>query len=120
MIVIPLPLPPEQLHSNGRTRSHGWRASLVRKARGEAKLVAGQYRPRVPYEAVTIQPTFYLHRKRDGDGLNAWLKPYLDGIADAKIVANDSGVTLLPPIQVTGKKQSPRVVLTITERKDEA
>lgn len=103
-LTIDLPLPPEVIHPNGRTRSYHKRARLLKAARGWANMAARCVSADgLPWDRATVQAYFTLPRKRDGDGLNAWLKPYLDGLQDAGIVQNDSGVTLLPPIQETGK-----------------
>src|SRR5262245_46359261 len=103
-MTITFPLPPQVLHPNGRTRNHRYRSAMVKKTRKEAAFVARMQRPPRPYVKATVQATFYMPRRRDGDGLNAWIKPILDGLQDAGIVANDSGITLLPPEQVTGAK----------------
>lgn len=114
MITVTLPLPPEILHPNGRTRSHGYRASMVRKARGEARLIGQQAANGAPLLKAAIRSTWYMPRRRDEDGLLAWLKPYIDGLCDAGLIKNDSGVTLLPPTQITGAAgQERKVVLTI-------
>lgn len=102
---ITLPLPSRVIHPNGRTRRHGYRAALVRKARGEACFVGRMHpdRPLLPFDLLTVRATFYVARRHDGDNLNAWIKPYLDGLADAGWVVNDRRLTLLPPEQVVGK-----------------
>lgn len=111
---VTLPLPPDVLHPNARTRNYRYRAAMVKKARDESRFLAGRaWNGRSPLPAATVKATFYMPRRRDGDGLNSWLKPYLDGLADAGIVANDSAFTLLPPSQVTGKDAGRKVVLRI-------
>lgn len=115
MISITLPLPDKTLHPNGRTRSWQKKARLTKKARGEAAMVARQSAPKRPYRAATVQATFHLQRRMDSDNLNAWLKPYLDGMQGI-VYGNDNTVTLLPPSQLTGKQADGRkVVLIITE-----
>lgn len=87
----------------------------MREARGMAAAVARQYKPYTcPFERATIRATFYLARKRDDDGLIAWLKPFRDGLADAGIVRNDSAFTMLPIEQITGKTMNKRVILIIS------
>ena len=113
MIELTLPLPPNVLHPNGRTRNVKWRASLVKKARSEAALVARMQAPAVPFKRAKVHATFYHPRERDDDGLIAWLKSYLDGLQDAGIIENDRGFTLLPPVQIMGKER--KVVLRIEE-----
>lgn len=113
-VTLTLPVPAEVLHPNAR--SH-WasKARATKKRRHEVATVAAAYRtPCMPWKAATIQATFYLPRRRDGDGLNSWLKATIDGLADAGYVKNDSAFTLLPPLQVTGKEVDFRLVLEIT------
>lgn len=114
-ITLTLPLPPEVLHPNGRTKKHGYRAAMVRKTREESCWVA---RHRVlstcPWDKASVQLVYYMPRRRDEDGLIAWAKSSQDGIADAGIIANDSGFTVLPPQQVTGKKAGRKLVVIIT------
>lgn len=112
-IHITLPLPPEQLHPNGRTRNHGYRAALVRRARGEACMVAKGFT--FQCELASVHATFYMPRRRDEDGLAAWLKSYLDGFQDAGIVTNDSAFSAIGVSQVTGKEADGerKVILTI-------
>lgn len=105
---ISLPLPHERLHPNAsRGRSLGYRASLVRGQRGTAKLsalhaLAG--RPAPLWKAATCRATFYLQRRRDEDGLIAWLKSTLDGLQDAGIVCNDSRLRAPTVEQITGRQ----------------
>ncbi len=112
-MILTFPLPPEVLHPNGRTQKPMYRAKMVSKTRGESAFVARQHAPPQPFATATVQATFYLPRRRDGDGLNAWIKAVLDGLQDAGIVVNDSGITLLPPLQVTGKNVDRRLELRI-------
>lgn len=102
-MILVLPLPPEVLHPNGRTRNHNYRAAMVRKTRGETALVARMApdKPSEPWKAVTIQATFHLEHDRDGDGLNGWIKAVIDGLQGI-VIKNDRGVTLLPPLKVVG------------------
>lgn len=113
-ITIELPLPNNVIHPNGRTRNYGYRATLIRKARAEAGIVAKLAKVEsCPWEVATVHPTFYMARSRDEDGLYSWLKPYLDGIADAGIVVNDSVFRQGAIEQVTGKNVDRKVVLRI-------
>jgi Holliday junction resolvase RusA-like endonuclease len=107
-ITIELPMPPKQLHPNAR--SH-WRAKLKPKAqqRQQAYLAAldalrGAVSPR--WESAKIHATYWLGsrgKKHDADNLIAWLKATVDGLQDAGILADDSGLTWLPPDQIYGK-----------------
>lgn len=103
---IDLPLPPKEVHPNARCH---WRpkAAATKRQRSAAAILARQATQFAcygfPWKAATVQATFYLPRSRDRDGLNSWLKASLDGLQDAGVIANDSGLTPLPPVQVTGK-----------------
>lgn len=118
--MIDLPLPHKVLHPNGRTRNHRWKAVVVAKARGDAKLagIAARYdaHQRHPFKRATFSATFYVHHHQgmDEDGLVAWIKPYRDGLADAGIVENDRGFTNGPHVLVKGDKH-PRVEIVIEE-----
>lgn len=120
---IELPLPPKILHPNGRTRNYGYRAAMVKKHRAlcrDLMIVGFAFnRDFDSWKRVKVLATFYLKRRQDGDNLNAWIKCAIDAMQDANYVRNDSGVTLLPPEQVTGAKERPRVVLTITPNHSE-
>jgi len=113
-IILELPLPPKALHPNSRPH---WRtkAEAVKRARRDARLVAGPQRPSAPFARATVQATFYVARRNDTDNLAAWLKSYLDGLQDGGIVANDRDLTVLPPFQTIGVPAAQqRVVLEIT------
>lgn len=115
MLVIDLPLPHKILHPNGRTRSYRWRGAVVRNARDCAGIY-GKYHCRETYRAATVHMEFHMPRKRDNDGLIAWVKPYLDGFQDAGIVKNDSAFTIGEVTQVTGKDAGQFVRFRIEER----
>ena len=114
MIELHMPLPPAGLHPNSR---QCWQAKarLVRKARREAGIIAIQLRPDRPFERATVEAEFFLPRRRDLDGLVAWLKAYLDGLQDGGILANDSGIVSLTATQTTGRAAGRKLVLRITE-----
>lgn len=123
---IELPIPP--LATRPNATGHWTKlSSAVKKQRADAATVAaivlrGITPPR--WKRATVQATFYRHhknaRRTDEDNLIAWLKASFDGLQDSGIVANDSGLTHLPPKQVLGKEAGgeSRVVLVITERKE--
>jgi hypothetical protein len=104
--VVDLPLPHRVLHPNGRTRKYGWRAKLVKEHRELACLLARSQAPKQPWGKAKYRVTFSLPRKQDEDNLGAWLKSYLDGIQDAGIVENDSGLTRDSLVILSGKKQT--------------
>lgn len=115
-LVLDLPLPPRALHPNARTF---WAAKArhTKQARDEARLVAliGK-KHRQPWSAATVrcQFTFRDKRSRDKDNLLGWLKAYFDGIADAGVVANDSGLTHLP-VEIMPPNQRAGVRIIIAE-----
>lgn len=113
-IVIELPLPAAGLHPNARVC---WqqKARLTKAARYDAGLVARAQRPAKPFKTATVQMTFYMPRRRDQDGLVAWVKAIFDGLQDGGIIANDSGLTVLPPKQVTGTAAGRKLVMEIEE-----
>ena len=116
-IILTLPLPPAGLHPNAKHRHH-WQAKarLAKMCRYQTALVAKQQAPEQPWKRCLIIPEFYMPRRRDFDGLVAWLKATIDGLQDGGIVSNDSGVQVGGPIQHTGKAAGRKLVLTITER----
>ena len=105
-IVIDLPLPHRVLHPNGRTRAYGWKAKLVREHRAMACMVARGHAPKKPWVWARYRVTFDLPRKQDEDNLLASVKSYLDGLQDAGIVANDSGLRCESVTIRSGKKQT--------------
>lgn len=114
-IVLLLPLPSKALSPNARVH-WGALARAKRIYRSTAWALALEYtacrRPR--HARATVQATFYHRtaRRRDGDNLLASLKAAFDGIAEAGIVANDSGMTHLPVIQKIDARR-PRVEIVI-------
>lgn len=67
------------------------------------------------WKKASVQAVYHFkrHRDRDHDGLIDWLKAYLDGMADARLIVNDCGLTHLPPEIVEGSTD-PRVELHVT------
>lgn len=121
-LTIALPLPPEVLHPNGRTKNHRWRASEVKKYRNACSLSASgtlwEQRLSAPiWKSAEVQCTFYMPRRRDADGLLSWMKAGFDGL-QGTVIENDSGFVHLPPVQITGKaaKGERKVVLVIKPR----
>lgn len=112
-VTVTLPLPAKCLSPNARVH---WakKAKATKNARFMAYIaLAMPYPPR--WERATLGMTFYWPTKaaHDDDNAAASCKAYRDGIADAGIVANDRGISTLPPVMLHDKK-NPRVVLTIT------
>lgn len=92
---IILPWPVRALSPNGRCH---WSAKnrAVQKARLDGFLASTDAMRRCGWKkvnAATVRATFRFVKpnRRDGDNHLAMLKPYLDGFADAGVIANDSG-----------------------------
>lgn len=115
-IRITLPLPPKELHPNTRVHWRG-KAKATKAYRllawATAKWAAGGKSPPRWRKAET-RAVFYFatNRRRDEDGCSASLKPAWDGIADAGIVTNDSGLTHHPP-ELCLDPANPRVELEL-------
>lgn len=114
-IKIVLPLPFKELSPNARCH---WaaKAKSVKNYRliawGQSKLeLPKRHKPWMEAEA---QATFYhkSSRKRDRDNALASLKSAFDGIADAKVIRDDSGLTHKPVVFAVDKS-NPRVVIVI-------
>jgi hypothetical protein len=61
---------------------------------------------------VTARFFFRTRRRRDRDNLLASLKPAFGGIADARVVANDSGMIHMPVEQYVDRTD-PRVEIVV-------
>ena len=70
-------------------------AKAKREAKDEAMaLVLEQGRPATPYAKAHITVTWVAKdkRKRDPDNLFAAMKPYIDGLVEAELIADDSAM----------------------------
>jgi Holliday junction resolvase RusA-like endonuclease len=121
-LTVAVPLPPECMWPNAR--SH-WKAKMgpKKKQREDAALsIRGTlfelHRQPPLWSCAECQCTFYMPRKRDSDNCLAAMKASFDALADAGVIANDSGLIHLPVKQITGKaaKGERKVVLVITRR----
>lgn len=113
-MTITLPLPPRELHPNSRPH---WRTKAKHtKAYRHASWAACPFDRHARWKEATVQATFYFKdaRRRDRDGMLSSLKAAFDGLADAGLIADDSGLTHLPVI-VKVDKLNPRVELHIVE-----
>lgn len=115
-MVITLSLPPRELSPNARTH---WatKARATRRYRQLAcveAIVAGV--PERPWTLATAELRFHFRTaaRRDRDNLLASMKAAFDGLTDAGVVADDSGITHLPVQVVTGSP-APRVEVRIAE-----
>lgn len=122
-IEIELPPPGRKLSPNGRPSR--WRKSeAVRQYRGNAHIVCVDQMNRMgwrkppKWERATVEVVYIVktNRRRDRDNQLASLKPAFDGIADSGLVANDSGLTVLP-VKTVLNVNAPResVIITITK-----
>lgn len=110
-VTIYLPLPPAALNPNARVH---WRTKAkATKAYREAARWAAHAPHAAQWKVADIQAHFRFgqDRRRDRDNLLASLKAAFDGLVDAGLLADDSGVVLLP---VTYEKAMPEgVTLTV-------
>lgn len=112
-----MPLPPKELSPNARVHwAKKFRA--VREYRSLAKFhagIAGALCRGLPWERAEVSLTFYFPHKRvrDGDNAIASMKAAFDGMSDAGVIANDSGLTHLPPTLLVDR-DNPRVEITLT------
>ena len=112
-MVIILPLPPRELSPNARPH---WaaKARAVKRYRQTAWLCALAVRPSEPIQTARVTSRFFFRnrRRRDRDNLLASLKPAFDGIAGARVVTNDSGMTHMPVEQYLDRTD-PRVEIVV-------
>lgn len=120
-LTLQLPLPARQLSPNARVHWSGKRRAVKEAraaAREESRRVMGDagMRSAPRWEKATYRCVFFLPdaRKRDADNLMASLKSYLDGIADAGVVVNDSGLWPERP-EMRVDRRMPRVEITLTK-----
>jgi hypothetical protein len=103
-ITISLPLPSELEHPNARPHRQA-KASAIKTTRSVARIIASQHRPVKPFAKAAYRVTFRLPRKRDYDGLLSWCKAQIDGLVDARILANDDEFRPLEIVRIVDKKQ---------------
>ena len=86
-------LPDPDLNPN-RTMHHikKWKAKSVAKQEAYMLCLASGQIPRVPYSRVLLTVMFISDdkRQRDLDNLFASMKPYIDGIVQAKVIPDDN------------------------------
>ncbi len=122
---IVLPWPSTLLNPNARPNRHQ-KAAAAKAARRDAGFaaVAAIRKQRWPAPVVTaiVQPVFFSpdvgKRSRDVDNFGAMLKPIYDGLADAKVIVNDRGLTPLPArFEKSNDKRLELIVTTEPENK---
>jgi hypothetical protein len=103
-----LPLPAVCLHPNARAH-YRVRAKAVAQYRGLAKLFATSFKRNAePWKFARYDAAFFFQRTRDEDGLIAWLKPYFDGLQDARVIENDSRLRNSTINRFSGKAKNPQ------------
>jgi len=115
-LTIHLPLPMPELSPNARC--HWATKAKITKAYSQwawaksLKAIGNAAPPR--WKDATVECHFYFadRRHRDRDNAMASLKPAFDGLADAGVVCNDSGLTQLPAIMDVDRV-NPRVELLV-------
>jgi crossover junction endodeoxyribonuclease RusA len=119
-LVVTLRLPPRILSPNARPNRYA-KAEAVRQYRETAHLLALAERPGRPMRCARVTATFYFRdrRPRDGDNLLASLKPAFDGLADAGVVTNDSGLVHMP-VEQRLDRAKPRVEIAVEPLPDPA
>lgn len=113
VLVFVLPIPPKELSPNARPHYMA-KARAVRKYRTLAWAEARSQKVRPGWATAEAQATFYVatNRRRDRDNLLASLKPAFDGLVDAGVLSDDSGLTHLPVLIVVDADR-PRVEVAI-------
>jgi len=110
---VTLPLPSYNLNPNARPH---WRkkAQAVRSYREIAYLLALVDRPPAPWTVAHVTCRFYFRdlRRRDRDNLLASMKPAFDGLADARVIADDAGL-IHQPVEMAVDRGDPRVEVTV-------
>lgn len=91
---IELPVPHRVLWGNGRTRNHRYLAAMVKQHRVAARWQANGHGidPPMQFARVDLLFRFVHRRQRDDQNLIHAVKAYIDGLEDAGVIANDSGV----------------------------
>jgi Holliday junction resolvase RusA-like endonuclease len=125
-LLIVLDLPPKELSPNYTVGSRPARLGKAAKIKAyrrhaceEAQVACAQSLDTthgMPWEAATVQATFYFaqNRRRDADNLLASLKAAFDGLRDSGVLADDDQLTHLP-VQRRVDKVRPRVQLFIAK-----
>ena len=118
-LTITLPLPPKHLSPNARphwrAKAKATKAYRITAGLTAAGILTGQHDPRPMWKSATVQVrAFYRDaRRRDKDNILASLKAAFDGLKDAGLIEDDSGLTHLPMVLAVDKAR-PRVELVVT------
>jgi crossover junction endodeoxyribonuclease RusA len=113
-VTLTLPVPSPMLSPNARPHYMA-KAKVTKQHRQAAKLVAmgalNRDEPRWARASVQLAWTFTDARKRDQDNLLARCKAYFDGLRDAGLIDDDSGLTHLP--MTIEKGDEAKLVMTV-------
>ena len=125
LVIDNLPIPGPGCNPNNSHCHWSVKLNSVRDQREASHLLARYELKRLGHappmwKTATVEATFHKPggraRYADGTNLNASLKAAIDGLQDAGVIINDSGIILLPPHQLIGDAASDRkVVLVITK-----
>jgi crossover junction endodeoxyribonuclease RusA len=120
-LVITLPIPHRVLSQNARCH---WatKSRAVKAAREVARgttTVAGGACLMLTTARIDIRAFHTIKRRRDRDNLISSCKAYFDGLADAGLIANDSGFTF-GPVVFGVDKANPRLELEVSWQTQEA
>jgi len=122
-VTVTLSLPPPELRSNWRSRSHWPKTRATKKHRREAHvltlLALGGQKPMWKDATAAVSFFFADRGYRDKINLNMSLKAAIDGMVDAGLLLDDRWLTMLPP-HVGYDKARPRVVIEVRNYKYEA
>jgi crossover junction endodeoxyribonuclease RusA len=121
-VTIILPLPPKELHPNSRPH-WAMKARRTKKYRADCGYAAldamnkeGLERPRWKQAKGIVRFFFRTRARRDADNCMAALKAAADGIADAGLIVNDSGLRLIAAEDWNGlDKGNPRAEIELEE-----
>ena len=121
---IELPYLPPAEYSANRSRGVAWQRNyrVSRGKRGAVEeivvLVKEQRWEGPPMQKARVRFKFFLpdHRRRDGMGLLERAKPWIDGLVDAGVIADDSlGVIAFPVVVWAYRKGQPGTVVEVEE-----
>ena len=117
-MTLTLTLPSKALTPNARCHYMA-KAKATKAYRTQAALVALAAKPadHTPWKYATAAAVFYVkdRRRRDADNALASIKALFDGLRDAGIIEDDSGLTHAP-LRFEVDAKNPRVEITLTER----
>ena len=120
VVCIELPIPPRQLLPNTPTGSSRLsRTRLMKACRTQAGWAFKQANQAgLKLQVATVRPVFFWpdRRRRDSDNMASAMKPYWDGMQDSGLIANDAGLTHLPPVNLLDREK-PRVELEVFDVK---